>query len=396
MLTMLDNAFQNRSVFVTGHTGFKGAWLCMWLARLGARVTGYALEPPTAPSLFEVARVREMLVDHHVADVRDTARLTEAIRTAQPDVVLHLAAQSIVRRGYREPHETFSVNVMGTASVLEAVRTLGRPTSVVCVTSDKCYENREQPWGYRENDAFGDHDPYGGSKGAAELVVRSYRDSFFHADRVEQHGVRLASARAGNVIGGGDWTPDALLVDIVRSLSQNEPALIRSPHAFRPWQHVLQALSGYLMLAAKLLNDDEPMLCSGWNFGPLPGSEIPVREVVEQFLAHWGDGQWVDGSDPHAMREANILRLCIDKALWQLHWKPCWSTPQTLARTADWYRRWLNDDEDMQQVSLEQIEAYEQAMRRVAGEEDDGENNLQHRMLNTAPTAALSNKSLSR
>jgi CDP-glucose 4,6-dehydratase len=366
MLTMLDGAFRDRSVLVTGHTGFKGSWLCLWLARLGARVTGYALEPPTDPSQFAVSRVRDVLAEHHIADVRDTERLVEVVRAARPDLVLHLAAQSIVRRGYREPLETFSVNTLGTASVLEAIRVVGQPCSIVIVTSDKCYENQEQSWGYRENDALGDQDPYGGSKGAAELVVRSYRSSFFPASRLAEHGVWLASARAGNVIGGGDWTPHALVVDVVRALARNQPVEIRSPHAFRPWQHVLQALSGYLTLAAKLLQRQDPSLCSGWNIGPLPGNEIPVHELVSRFLAEWGGGQWVDVSDRHAPHEAQILRLCIDKALWQLNWKPCWSVQQVLVQTARWYRAWLEGSVDMQQISLDQIAAYEQAMRELA------------------------------
>jgi CDP-glucose 4,6-dehydratase len=357
-----DDAFRGRSVFVTGHTGFKGSWLCLWLARLGAKVTGYSLEPPTAPNHFELARVRESLAEHHLADIRDTDRLREALSIARPDVVLHLAAQSVVRRGYREPLETFSANVMGTASVLEAIRTLQRPCAVIVVSSDKCYENHEQPWGHRESDPMGERDPYGGSKGAAELIVRSYRESYFPPHRLAEHGVKLASARAGNVIGGGDWKADALIVDVVKALSRREPVEIRCPTAVRPWQHVIQCLSGYLALASRLLRDDDPALCSGWNIGPLPGSELTVREVVEQFLAIWGSGEWRDVSDREHPREAQTLRLCIDKALWQLHWRPRWTTSQVLALTAQWYRTWLEGEQDLQNLSLDQIAAYEQAM----------------------------------
>ena len=361
-LLPFNDAFRGRSVFVTGHTGFKGAWLSLWLARLGANVTGYSLAPPTVPCLFELACVNEALTRHHLGDIRDTDRLRAALDAARPDVVLHLAAQSVVRRGYREPLETFSSNVMGTASVLEAIRILERPCTVVVVSSDKCYENHDQPWGHRESDPMGERDPYGSSKGAAELVVRSYRESFFPPDQLAQHGVKLASARAGNVIGGGDWKADALLVDVVKALARREPVELRCPHAVRPWQHVLQALSGYLTLTARLLRDDDPALCSGWNIGPLPGSELTVLEVVEQFLAIWGSGEWRDVSDRQHPREANTLRLCIDKALWQLGWRPRWSTPQVLALTAEWYRRWLSGETDLKRLTLEQIAAYERAM----------------------------------
>jgi CDP-glucose 4,6-dehydratase len=349
-------------VFVTGHTGFKGSWLSLWLAHLGARVTGYALEPPTHPNNFTISEIRDVLDNHYEADIRDEATLHAAMCDAAPDVVLHLAAQSIVRKGYEMPRETFDVNVMGTCSVLEGIRRLDKPCAVVIVTSDKCYENREQVWGYRESDALGDHDPYGGSKGAAEIVVRTYRHSFFPPDRIDRHGVRLASARAGNVIGGGDWTPNALIVDTVKALAAGEPVRVRNPQSFRPWQHVLQALSGYLMLAAHLLESDDPSLASGWNVGPLPGNEIPVSEVVERFLREWGHGSWQEVNDLTQPREAGILRLTIDKALWKLGWKPCWDVHETLRQTACWYRRYFDDQASMQAFSLEQIGHYEAAL----------------------------------
>jgi CDP-glucose 4,6-dehydratase len=362
---MLESAFHGKSVFVTGHTGFKGSWLCLWLSRLGARVSGYAFAPPTNPSHFSVCQIEDVLAEHHLGDVRDLDTLREAIRAAQPDVILHLAAQSVVRTGYQEPLETFSTNVMGTANVLEAIRCLNKPCAAVMVTSDKCYENREQVWGYREDDAMGEHDPYGGSKGAAELVIRSYRDSFFQPHHIDRHGIKIASARAGNVIGGGDWTPHALIVDVVKALAKHEPILVRSPNSYRPWQHVLQALSGYLTLAAKLLRSDDPRLCSGWNIGPLPGNEIPVRDVVDLFLAQWGEGSWKDISDPDAPREACILRLCIDKALWQLDWKPCWGVQKVILETSSWYRHWLSGNTDMREFGLQQIAQYESAIREL-------------------------------
>lgn len=363
---MFNNVFAGKSVFVTGHTGFKGSWLCLWLHRLGAKVTGFAFDPPTFPNHFTESNVQDLLDAHIVADVRDAKIVEESIRRAEPDLVLHLAAQTVVRQGYREPFETFSTNVMGTASVLEAIRVIDRPCGVVVVTSDKCYDNREQVWGYRESDPMGEKDPYGGSKGAAELVVRSYRDSFFPVSKISQHGIKVASARAGNVIGGGDWTDDALIVDIVKSVSQRLPIQVRNPSSFRPWNHVLQALSGYLALSQKLLSTDDPIFCSGWNIGPLPGNEIPVKEVVELFLEEWGEGSWIDASDPNAPREARILRLAIDKAIWDLHWKPCWDVRETIRQTAKWYRHRLLHEGSMQDFSMSQIELYENQIQEVS------------------------------
>lgn len=353
------NAFKGRSVFVTGHTGFKGSWLCMWLHRLGAKVTGYALAPPTHPNNFTVSGVWELLDKHYDADIRDEGLLHNALQETAPDIVLHLAAQSVVRESYIIPKETFEINTIGTANLLDGIRKLNKACSVVVVTSDKCYENREQTWGYRESDPFGDHDPYGGSKGAAEIVVRSYRHSFFSPDRLDEHGIKLASARAGNVIGGGDWTSDALIVDIVMALSERKPIQIRNPNSFRPWQHVLQALSGYLTLAAKLVVFDNPNLCSGWNFGPLPGNELPVSDIVESFIEEWGDGFWNDASLPTQPHEANILRLAIDKALWELDWKPQWDVRETIAKTAQWYKQYLENPESMRQYCYDQIAEYE-------------------------------------
>jgi CDP-glucose 4,6-dehydratase len=357
-----EQIFRGKRVFLTGHTGFKGSWLAIWLHRLGAEVTGYALEPPTEPNHFTVADVRSCLAEHHQADVRDAPRLNAAMRAADPDVVLHLAAQSVVRTSYEIPRETFEVNVIGTIGVLDAIRELDKPCAALMVTSDKCYENVEQVWGYREHDALGEHDPYGGSKGAAEIAIRSYRHSFFPVERIDQHGVRLASARAGNVIGGGDWTKDALMVDVFQSLAAGKPIHIRSPRARRPWQHVLQCLSGYLTIAGKLLGQQAADYCSGWNIGPLPGNELPVQEVVEHFIECWDGGEFVDASDPDEPPEANILRLCIDKAIWNLGWQPCWSVYQSLAKTAQWYRAYLQDPENIRQISLAQIAEYEHAL----------------------------------
>ncbi|MDB4634052.1 CDP-glucose 4,6-dehydratase [Rubripirellula sp.] len=354
--------FEGKRVFLTGHTGFKGSWLALWLHSLGAEVTGYALDPPTNPNHFTVAGIESVLEKHHVADIRDEQELNTAMRDARPDLVMHLAAQTVVRTGYEIPRETFDINVMGTIGVLDAIRALDKPCAALMVTSDKCYENVEQVWGYREEDALGEHDPYGGSKGAAEIAIRSYRHSFFPVDRINEHGIRLASARAGNVIGGGDWTKHALIVDAFHALAADRPIEIRSPKALRPWQHVLQCLSGYMTLASKLLTTNDREFCSGWNIGPLPGNELPVQEVVEHFIKCWGSGEYLDSSDPNQLPEANILRLCIDKAIWKLKWRPCWSTYDSLAKTVDWYQAYLQAPNEMRAVSLSQIADYQHAL----------------------------------
>jgi CDP-glucose 4,6-dehydratase len=358
--------FEGKRVFLTGHTGFKGSWLALWLHSLGAEVTGYSLKPPTDTNHFSVAGIQSILSQHHVADIRDKPTLDAAMREAKPDLVLHLAAQTVVRTGYEIPRETFDVNVMGTIDVLDAIRALEQPCAALMITSDKCYENVEQVWGYREDDALGEHDPYGGSKGAAEIAIRSYRHSFFPTDRIHDHGVRLASARAGNVIGGGDWTKHALLVDAVHALTNNQPIEIRSPKALRPWQHVLQCLSGYLTLASKLVQSNDSQFCSGWNIGPMPGNELQVQDVIEHFIECWGEGEYVDASDPNQLPEANILRLCIDKAIWKLQWRPCWSTHHSLVKTVEWYQAYRQDPRQMRAVSLSQIAEYELALQSNA------------------------------
>ena len=375
MTVPFKDTFAGRSVFVTGHTGFKGSWLCLWLKRLGASVTGYALDPPTEPDNFTVSRISNLLERDYRGDIRDENALHAALLESRPDVIFHLAAQSVVRKSYRIPRETFDVNVMGMACLLDGVMQLEDPCAVVAVTSDKCYENREQVWGYRESDPLGESDPYGASKGAAEIVVRSYRRSFFPPERLSEHGVKLATGRAGNVIGGGDWTSDALIVDIVRALSSGEPVEIRNPKALRPWQHVLQALSGYLTLGHRLLESDRPELCSGWNFGPLPGNELPVRQIVEMFLSQWGEGSWIDAGNPAEPHESTILRLAIDKAIWRLGWSPRWSVDDVLVKTAQWYHKYLEEGpEPMRRFSLQQIAEYENAQplcRAIAEEQSD-------------------------
>ncbi len=333
----LRAAYAGRRVLVTGHTGFKGSWLTLWLAELGAEVTGYALAPDTTPALFERAGVGKRCRSL-IADVRDAARLAEVVREARPEVILHLAAQPLVRLSYEQPLETLQTNVLGTAHLLEAVRASRRPCAVVVVTSDKCYENREWLYGYREDEAMGGHDPYSMSKGAAELVTASWRRSFFPPARLAQHGVALATARAGNVVGGGDWARDRIVPDAIAALAAGRAIPVRNPRGVRPWQHVLEPLSGYLLLGARLLGPQAAAHAEAWNFGPRPEDARPVREVVEALIAAWGEGRWDDQHDPAAPHEAGLLRLSIDKATARLGWAPRWHFDQTFRRTVEWYR----------------------------------------------------------
>lgn len=351
----LGGVYRGRRVVVTGHTGFKGSWLATWLAELGAEVTGYALPPPTAPSHFEAARTASRLA-HVEGDVRDVARLEETLRRARPEVVFHLAAQSKVRESYRDPLGTLGTNVLGTANVLDVARRLGG-VALVLVTSDKCYENREWLFSYREDDALGGHDVYSASKAAAELVASSFRRSFFEGRR------GVATARAGNVIGGGDFAEDRIVPDAIRALLANERLRVRNPNATRPWQHVLEPLSGYLALGARLLSPDAAERASfseAFNFGPRTESAHAVRDVVEGVFARWGgaSGGWDDASDPSAPHEASLLSLSIEKARRTLGWEPRWGFSETLARTVDWYRAFAKGD-DMAAFTVRQIEAYE-------------------------------------
>lgn len=349
----LRAAFDGRSVFLTGHTGFKGAWLSLWLARLGARVTGYGLPPCTSPSLFELAKVQNVLGRHNLSDVRDLPALTAAIQAAAPEVVFHLAAQALVRRSYREPADTWSTNVMGTVHVLEAVRACPSVKAVVVVTTDKCYQNQEWPWGYRESDALGGSDPYSASKAGAELVVHSYRNSFFSV-----HGPQLASARAGNVIGGGDWSEDRLIPDAARAAGRHEPLMIRHPSATRPWQHVLESLHGYLRLAACLL-EQEPMHAEPFNFGPDAADNVSVAELLGRLQVHWPELRWqVEPSGLATPHEANFLYLDSSKARRQLGWMPKWDLATCLAETARWYRAVEQRPSDAREISEQQLDQF--------------------------------------
>jgi len=341
----LGLAFAGRTVFLTGHTGFKGSWLALWLCELGAKVVGFALPPPTTPSAFEAAQVAPRLARHVLGDIRDLDALARAMREARPDFVFHLAAQPLVRESYAEPQATFASNVMGTANLLEGVRGLSGPCTVVLVTSDKCYENVGQIWGYRESDRMGGRDPYSASKGAAELVIRAYR------------GKKIASVRGGNVIGGGDWAKDRLVADLARAFAAGETAVLRNPQSTRPWQHVLDALHGYLTLAARMARDDAAWLCDGWNFGPDDVTEWTVERLAAEFCAAWPGTRYEVAPTAAGLEEARTLRLDASKAHAKLGWYARWSTPEAIRHTASWYRRYYAGQEPMRAVCLEQIKA---------------------------------------
>jgi len=344
--------WQGRRVLVTGHTGFKGGWLSLWLAARGALVHGFALDPPTDPSFHAACRLAAHLADDRRGDLRDQAALAGCLADVEPEVVFHLAAQPLVRRSYREPLDTFDVNVLGTVRLLEAVRSCGSVRAVVVITTDKVYDNREWDWPYRETEPLGGADPYSASKACAELVCESYRRSFLAAA-----GIRLATARAGNVIGGGDWAADRLVPDFLRAAAAGEPLAIRAPGAVRPWQHVLEPLSGYLLLAERLLESDRD--AEAWNFGPAEDDARPVGWIVEHLCGLLPAASWRrDGADhPH---EAGILRLDSTKARRRLGWRPRWGLEEALGRTLDWHRAW-QAGADMAAVSLAQIEAFETA-----------------------------------
>ena len=344
--------WHGKRVFLTGHTGFKGSWLSIWLHSLGAVVKGYALSPATKPCLFEEASVGNLIASE-IGDIRNLDQLTSSMKDFNPDVLIHMAAQPLVRLSYKEPIETYDTNVMGTVKVLEAARSCSNLRAIVCVTTDKCYENREWVWGYREDEPMGGYDPYSSSKGCAELVVAAYRRSF-----MQEKCVGLATARAGNVIGGGDWSDDRLIPDILRAFEQGKPVVVRNPKATRPWQHVLEPLSGYLVLAEKLY-ESPAKYAEGWNFGPQDIDAKPVDWILDQMVEKWGgDASWKldDGSHPH---EAGYLKLDISKARSKLGWQPTWHLDQTLDKIVAWHQAWLSK-KNMQNECFREIESHMQ------------------------------------
>jgi len=348
--------FEGKKILITGHTGFKGSWLTLWLIKLGAKVIGYSLEPPTKPSLFEILNLKEKIV-HIIGDIRDEEKLKNIFKKYKPEIVFHLAAQSLVRFSYKEPKLTYETNVIGTLNILEAVRETKSVRVVIIVTSDKCYENKEWVYGYRENDPLGGYDPYSSSKACAELVVEAYRNSFFNPKNYGKgHQVALATVRAGNVIGGGDWQVDRLIPDCVKALSKGKPIKIRNPDAIRPWQHVLEPLSGYLILSQKMW-EEPTKYCEAWNFGPYEKDIATVKEIVEKVINLWGKGKYEVESDTQ-FHEAGLLRLDISKAMIKLGWYPKWNLDIALEKTIKWYKMFYKGKEDMLRYSLQEIKSY--------------------------------------
>jgi CDP-glucose 4,6-dehydratase len=356
----IRDAYNGRRVLITGHTGFKGSWLTLWLHKLGAELAGIALDPPSDPSLYRALRLDELIRDMRL-DIRDYTALSAAMNDAQPEVVFHLAARSLVRESYRDPLSTLQTNIMGTAGVLEACRHTPSVRAVVVVTSDKCYRNNEWVWGYRENDPMGGHDPYSASKGCAELVTASYIKSFFPQEAYgKAHCTAVASARAGNAIGGGDWGKDRLIPDCFRALQAGGPVRVRCPAAVRPWQHVLDCLSGYLLLGSRLL-EHGPRYGCGWNFAPINMGDVwPVERVVRFICKLWGDGRYESDTDPRPF-EATMLCLDCTKANVELGWRPRYKVARALEETASWYRLFAGDPDParMRAFTLRQIEEYE-------------------------------------
>ncbi len=351
----MEGFYKGRKVLVTGHTGFKGSWLAIWLREMGAEVLGYALEPYTERDNFVVSGIGST-IHHHIADVRDYSTLLHLMQEFQPEIVFHLAAQPLVRESYLYPRETYETNIMGTVNVLEAMRHTPSVQAAVLISTDKCYENREWVWGYREIDPMGGHDPYSSSKGAAEIVIDAYRRSFF-----AEQNVGIASARAGNVIGGGDWSKDRIIPDCVKTLAAGLPVEVRNPHSYRPWQHVLEPVGGYLLLAQRLYNDRKN-IAGAWNFGPEHTAVVTVRELVERVIDCWGSGEWIDLSvqEQNAPHEARFLGLDISKAKSELRWRPVLSLEQTIELTIDWYRQSQVDYD----FCVRQIASYEQEASR--------------------------------
>jgi CDP-glucose 4,6-dehydratase len=355
---IFNGTYESKKVLITGHTGFKGSWLSVWLGMLGARVIGYALPPPTEPSIYEVLRLNNQLINIE-GDVRDNQHLEQVITEYQPDMVFHLAAQPIVRLSYELPRYTYETNIMGTVNLLEAIRHAGSVRACLVVTSDKCYENQEWTYAYRENDPLGGYDPYSSSKAGAELVAGCYQRSFFNPGQYAEHRVALATARAGNVIGGGDWAADRIIPDIVRALSAGLPVAVRNPQSVRPWQHVLDPLAGYLWLAARMW-DEGSCYSSAWNFGPDNLDNLTVGQLTNNMVKMWGSGEWqADSNNNPQLHEANYLKLDCTKAKALLDWAPVYDTDEAIKKTAEWYKAYyLDPKSDLYSLTREQIEFY--------------------------------------
>jgi CDP-glucose 4,6-dehydratase len=352
---LFGRIYEKRKVLITGHTGFKGSWLCIILNKLGADVYGYALEPPTKPSLFIEAKIDEFITSY-IGDIRDYSNLLQVIQEVQPEIIIHMAAQPLVMDSYNNPRETYEINVMGTVNLLDVARQVKSVRVIVNVTTDKCYENREWHWGYRENEPMGGYDPYSNSKGCSELVTSAYRSSYFNPKNYQEHKVALASARAGNVIGGGDWASDRLIPDFIRAISKGKEVKIRSPFAIRPWQHVLEPLTGYLKLAAKL-HADGAKYAEAWNFGPDDSDVKNVEWITNTICKLWGEGaSFIIDTNPQP-HEANYLKLDCSKAKAELNWEPKWDIHSTLKSIVEWNKAFLNE-EDIRQVTENQINQY--------------------------------------
>ncbi|MGH4052940.1 MAG: CDP-glucose 4,6-dehydratase [Clostridium sp.] len=351
---MFNNFYKGKRVLITGHTGFKGSWLSIWLKKLGATVIGYGLDPYTKDDNFVVSKLKDRVTDIR-GDIREYKNLIEVFNIYKPEIVFHLAAQALVKESYVNPKDTYETNVMGTLNVLECIKNSGSVKVTVMITTDKCYKNIEQIWGYREDDPMGGYDPYSSSKGCCEILIDSYRNSFINPKNYKFHGKAIASARAGNVIGGGDWSRDRIIPDCIRALKENKDIQLRNPKAIRPWQHVLEPLSGYLQLASKMYEDGESY-CSGWNFGPDGDSIVSVGRIVDGIIMEWGSGKCLDTSQENAPHEANLLKLDCTKAKTYLKWSPKLTVEEAIKLTVDWYKQ--SNNKDMFETCVNQIENY--------------------------------------
>ncbi len=351
---MFDQFYKNKKILVTGHTGFKGAWLIIWLKELGADIVGYSLDPPYENGLYNLSGISDSIIDHR-EDLRDFPKLLEVFKKEKPEIVFHLGAQALVIDGYNSPLETFQTNTMGTANVLEAIRLTDTVKTAIMVTTDKVYENKEWIWPYREEETIGGYDPYSASKGACELIISSYRNSFFNTNKHAEHGKAIASVRAGNVIGGGDWCDNRIVPDCIKSMEKNKEIEVRSPNAVRPWQHVLEPIGGYLYLGAKMIKD--PISYSqAWNFGPENENIITVSELVTKLIKSYGKGHWKDTSNSRNLHEATLLSLDINKAKTNLNWNPVLGIDATIEYTIEWYKNYTHSN--VLELTKDQIKNY--------------------------------------